>query len=121
MERGITLAGYRIYRSSSANGTYALVNTGGPVAASQYIDTTAPNGVSRHKTTPSRQFGPGGLDHLLYTLDMSTRNFIEPEPGNVATEPVATAESPTSTVGSARRPWPKTPTLTASSPASTAS
>jgi hypothetical protein len=51
------LAGYRIYRSNAANGTFSLVNTGGPVAASQYIDTTAPNGVSYYRVTAVNSSG----------------------------------------------------------------
>ena len=45
------LAGYNVYRSTSASGSYALLNTS-PLTATSYLDSTAPAGViSYYKLT----------------------------------------------------------------------
>jgi fibronectin type 3 domain-containing protein len=36
------LVGYNVYRSTSANGTYVLLNTGGPLSSPSYTDSSAP-------------------------------------------------------------------------------
>src|SRR5205085_2589621 len=41
------LAGYNVYRSTSATGTFTKV-TGSPIAASPYTDSTAPQGVTSY-------------------------------------------------------------------------
>jgi fibronectin type 3 domain-containing protein len=40
------LAGYNVYRSNSAEGTYVKLTTGGPVTASEFTDTTGPSGAT---------------------------------------------------------------------------
>ncbi|MGB7159700.1 MAG: DNRLRE domain-containing protein, partial [Tepidisphaeraceae bacterium] len=45
------LAGYNIYRATSAGGTYVLVNTGGLLSGSNFIDTNAPAGASFYRVT----------------------------------------------------------------------
>src|SRR5207247_7411993 len=39
------LAGYNVYRSTSANGTFVKLNTSGLVSGTTFNDTTAPQGV----------------------------------------------------------------------------
>jgi fibronectin type 3 domain-containing protein len=52
-----TATGYNVYRSDAENGVYVKVNAG-PVRASEFLDTTAPGGVTSHyKVTAADDWG----------------------------------------------------------------
>ncbi|HSU68587.1 MAG TPA: hypothetical protein VLJ39_17030, partial [Tepidisphaeraceae bacterium] len=79
-----TLTGYNVYSSSSPNGPFTLLNTGGPVTATSYVDATAASSstvyyrvTSTNNSLESRGIGtsaqtPAAVPDVLTSADINS-------------------------------------------------